>query len=93
VAHLSDHWLTSQCAEFRNVHRFVGQQRRIIAEDYTSIGGDTQLLGNFEYRIPIITDAVSIAAFADIVALLTLGQKVLRPFRVTSWTTNRSFQR
>jgi outer membrane protein insertion porin family len=31
----------------------------------TSIGGDTQLLGNFEYRVPIFGPA-SIAAFADI---------------------------
>jgi outer membrane protein insertion porin family len=37
-----------------------------LPHSFTSIGGDTQLLGNFEYRIPIIGDAVSIAAFADI---------------------------
>jgi outer membrane protein insertion porin family len=37
-----------------------------LPRSFTSIGGDTQLLGNFEYRIPIISDAVSIAAFADI---------------------------
>jgi outer membrane protein insertion porin family len=37
-----------------------------LPRSFTSIGGDTQLLGNFEYRIPIISDAVSLAAFADI---------------------------
>jgi len=37
-----------------------------LQRSFTSVGGDTQLLGNFEYRIPIISDMVSIAAFADI---------------------------
>ena len=37
-----------------------------LPRSFTSIGGDTQLLGNFEYRIPIISDMVSLAAFADI---------------------------
>jgi len=37
-----------------------------LPRSFTSVGGDTQILGNFEYRIPIISDAVSIAAFADI---------------------------
>lgn len=37
-----------------------------LPRSFTSIGGDTQILGNFEYRIPIISDAVSLAAFVDI---------------------------
>jgi outer membrane protein insertion porin family len=37
-----------------------------LPRSFTSIGGDTQLLGNFEYRIPIFSDKVSAAAFADI---------------------------
>jgi len=37
-----------------------------LPRSFTSIGGDTQILGNFEYRIPIFTDKVSAAAFADI---------------------------
>lgn len=37
-----------------------------LPRSFTSVGGDTQLLGNFEYRIPIISDAVSLAAFVDI---------------------------
>jgi outer membrane protein insertion porin family len=36
-----------------------------ISRSFTPIGGDTQLLGNFEYRIPIF-GPVSAAAFADI---------------------------
>jgi outer membrane protein insertion porin family len=37
-----------------------------LQRTFTSIGGDTQLLGNFEYRIPIIGEMVGLAAFADI---------------------------
>jgi outer membrane protein insertion porin family len=33
---------------------------------FTRTGGDTQLLGNFEYRIPIFGSAVAAAFFADI---------------------------
>jgi outer membrane protein insertion porin family len=37
-----------------------------LPRSFTSIGGDTQLLGNFEYRIPIISDKFSAALFADV---------------------------
>jgi outer membrane protein insertion porin family len=37
-----------------------------LPRTFTSVGGDTQLLGNFEYRIPIIGDTVGLAAFVDI---------------------------
>ncbi len=43
-----------------------GSNIAALPRSFTSVGGDTQLLGNFEYRIPIISDAVSLAAFADI---------------------------
>ena len=36
-----------------------------LQRSFTSIGGDTQLLGNFEYRIPIF-GPVTLAAFADV---------------------------
>lgn len=36
-----------------------------LPRNFTAIGGDTQLLGNFEYRIPIFGQ-VSVAAFADV---------------------------
>ncbi|HYV83336.1 MAG TPA: BamA/TamA family outer membrane protein, partial [Pyrinomonadaceae bacterium] len=48
---------------------FTGSSGNNIAalpRSFTSVGGDTQLLGNFEYRIPIISDVVQLAAFADI---------------------------
>jgi outer membrane protein insertion porin family len=43
-----------------------GSNTASIQRSFTSVGGDTQILGNFEYRIPIIGDTVSLAAFADI---------------------------
>ncbi|MDT4952593.1 MAG: outer membrane protein insertion porin family [Acidobacteriota bacterium] len=36
-----------------------------LPRTFTSVGGDTQLLGNFEYRIPIF-GPVTLAAFADV---------------------------
>jgi len=44
----------------------TGNNVAALPRSFTSVGGDTQILGNFEYRIPIIGDAVSLAAFADI---------------------------
>jgi outer membrane protein insertion porin family len=46
-----------------------------LPRSFTSIGGDTQILGNFEYRIPIIGEAVSLAAFADIGTAFNLRSK------------------
>ena len=43
----------------------AGSNSRLITRSFTPIGADTQLLGNFEYRIPIF-GPVNIAAFADI---------------------------
>jgi outer membrane protein insertion porin family len=37
-----------------------------LPRSFTSVGGDTQLLGNFEYRIPVIGNTVGLAAFADV---------------------------
>jgi outer membrane protein insertion porin family len=37
-----------------------------VPRTFTSVGADSQLLGNFEYRIPIISDVLGLAAFADI---------------------------
>jgi outer membrane protein insertion porin family len=43
-----------------------GANSFLVSRQFTSgIGGDTQLLGNFEYRIPLF-GPVSLAAFADI---------------------------
>jgi outer membrane protein insertion porin family len=45
-----------------------------ISRDFRFLGGDTQLLGNFEYRVPIF-GPVSIAAFADIGSAFNLTTK------------------
>ncbi len=42
---------------------------------YTATGGDTQLLGNFEYRIPIFGRTVSGAVFADVGSSFNLRTK------------------
>jgi outer membrane protein insertion porin family len=46
-----------------------------LPRSFTSIGGDTQVLANLEYRIPIIGDTVSLAAFADIGTAFNLRSK------------------
>src|SRR6185369_5743913 len=46
-----------------------------LPRTFTSVGGDTQILGNFEYRIPIIGDTVGLAAFADIGTAFNLRSK------------------
>ena len=43
-----------------------GANVALLPRSFTSVGGDTQVLANLEYRIPIISDAVSLAAFADV---------------------------
>ena len=52
-----------------------GSNVAALPRSFTSIGGDTQLLGNFEYRIPIISDIISLAAFADIGTAFNLRTK------------------
>jgi outer membrane protein insertion porin family len=57
---------------------FTGPSGSNVAQlprSFTSVGGDTQLLGNFEYRIPIISDTVSLAAFADIGSAFNIRTK------------------
>lgn len=46
-----------------------------LPRSFTSIGGDTQVLGNFEYRIPIIGRTVGIAAFVDIGSSFNIRSK------------------
>jgi outer membrane protein insertion porin family len=57
---------------------FTGSSGSNIARlprSFTSVGGDTQILGNFEYRIPIIGDTVTLAGFADIGSAFNLRSK------------------
>jgi outer membrane protein insertion porin family len=46
-----------------------------LPRSFTSVGGDTQVLANLEYRIPIISDMVSLAAFADIGSAFNIRTK------------------
>src|SRR5690349_22410521 len=52
-----------------------GANVALLPRSFTSVGGDTQVLANLEYRIPIIGDAVSLAAFADIGNAFNLRSK------------------
>jgi outer membrane protein insertion porin family len=54
---------------FAAIGTFTGSTGSNIAQlprAYTATGGDTQVLGNFEYRIPIFGNAVSGALFVDV---------------------------
>jgi outer membrane protein insertion porin family len=54
-----------------------------LPRSFTSVGGDTQVLANLEYRIPIIGDAVSLAAFADVGSAFNLRSKSDQTFSST----------
>jgi outer membrane protein insertion porin family len=61
-------------AQFSNIGNLTGpdgSNRAQIPRTFTSIGGDTQLLGNFEYRIPIF-GPLTMAAFADVGTVFNL---------------------
>ena len=65
-------------AGLANVGVFTGPTGNNIVSlprSFTPVGADTQLLGNFEYRIPIIGRALSLAAFADIGSAFNLRSK------------------
>jgi outer membrane protein insertion porin family len=46
-----------------------------LSRTVTSVGGDSELLGNFEYRIPLIGSTVGMALFADVGASFNLRSK------------------
>jgi outer membrane protein insertion porin family len=46
-----------------------------LTSSYTPVGGDTQVLANFEYRIPVIGNTVGLAAFADIGSAFNIRTK------------------
>jgi outer membrane protein insertion porin family len=48
-----------------------GSNQALLNNNFQFIGGDTQLLGNFEYRIPVF-GPVALAAFADIGTVFNL---------------------
>jgi outer membrane protein insertion porin family len=57
---------------------------------YNPIGADTQLLGNFEYRIPVIGNTVGLAAFADIGSAFNLRSKTDQLFS-SNFLTDQPF--
>ncbi|HMJ07431.1 MAG TPA: BamA/TamA family outer membrane protein, partial [Pyrinomonadaceae bacterium] len=50
-----------------------GANPALFSRNFRFIGGDTQLLGNFEYRIPLFGPA-TLAAFADVGSVFNLRQ-------------------
>src|SRR5712691_2883152 len=65
-------------ASLANIGTFTGPTGNNIVQlprSFTPVGADTQLLGNFEYRIPVIGRAVSLAAFADVGSAFNLRGK------------------
>ncbi len=65
-------------ASLASVGLFTGATGDNVAQlsrVYTRTGGDTQLLGNFEYRIPIVGSTVGAALFADIGSSFNLRSK------------------
>ncbi|HXQ72044.1 MAG TPA: outer membrane protein assembly factor BamA [Pyrinomonadaceae bacterium] len=59
---------------------FSGSNVARLPRSFTSVGGDTQVLANLEYRIAIIGDTVSLAAFADIGSAFNLRTKTDQTF-------------
>lgn len=57
--------IVAQLAQLGTFTGAGGSNSALTGQSFQFVGGDTQLLGNFEYRVPIFGPA-SIAAFADI---------------------------
>ena len=53
----------------------TGSNVAALPRSFTPIGADTQILGNFEYRIPVIGNTVGLAAFADIGSAFNIRSK------------------
>jgi len=65
-------------ASLANIGTFTGPTGNNVVQlprSFQRLGADTQLLGNFEYRIPVIGRTVSLAAFADIGSAFNLRSK------------------
>lgn len=63
--------IPAQIAALGNLTGPDGANPALFSRNYRFIGGDTQILGNFEYRIPIFGPA-TLAAFADIGSVFNL---------------------
>ncbi|HEY0428724.1 MAG TPA: outer membrane protein assembly factor BamA [Pyrinomonadaceae bacterium] len=62
---------SAELAQLGTLTGFSGSNSASLSNNFRYIGGDTQLLGNFEYRVPIF-GPVSLAAFADIGTVFNL---------------------
>ncbi|MGH9883037.1 MAG: BamA/TamA family outer membrane protein, partial [Pyrinomonadaceae bacterium] len=65
-------------ASLANIGVFTGPTGSNVVQlqrSFTSVGGDTQVLANFEYRIPLIGNTVGLAAFADIGSAFNIRTK------------------
>jgi len=66
-----------------SIGTFTGSSGSNIAQlsrAYTATGGDTQVLGNFEYRIPIIGNTVTSALFVDVGSSFNLRSKGVQTY-------------
>jgi outer membrane protein insertion porin family len=63
--------ILNEIAEIGLLTGFSGPNPALFSRNFRFIGGDTQLLGNFEYRIPIFGPA-TLAVFADVGAVFNL---------------------
>lgn len=63
--------LLNDIAQFGTFTGADGANPGVLPGSFQFIGGDTQLLGNFEYRIPIF-GPISLAAFADVGTVFNL---------------------
>jgi outer membrane protein insertion porin family len=67
--------LPAQLAQIGVFTGATGNNVAQLSRIYTRTGGDTQLLGNFEYRIPIFGSTVGAALFVDIGSSFNLRTK------------------
>lgn len=88
---------TGTCTETPSANCNVAKNPRYANGYFTPIGGDTSLVYNLEYRVPIIS-ALSVAAFADVGTVfnmrkfsadqLTVSNYVNQPLTTTPITLN-----
>ena len=63
--------ILSEIAQLGNLTGFDGANPALFSRNYRFIGGDTQLLANLEYRIPLFGPA-TLALFADVGSVFNL---------------------
>jgi outer membrane protein insertion porin family len=88
VATISDS-LRQQLVNLGTFTGVSGSNTVQVDRQFNFLGGDTQLLGNFEYRVPIF-GPVSLAAFADIGSAFNISTKDDQVFS-TQFLTDQPF--